>query len=116
MLCPFLSSNSPEYFEVYGANKPNLSLSRCHREAPKHRELRAGAAVGDIQRSEREAPAPGQPLDQTTGDPVRHLPHRLLGQGEPDGEDAHPAPHRRKSMSKPRHSPAQLIPVFYGDA
>lgn len=78
------------------------SLFLCCREAPKHRELRAGPAVRDLQRSEREAPATSQPLDQTSGHPVRHLPHRLLSQGEPDGEDAHPAAHRRKSMSRAR--------------
>lgn len=70
----------------------------CFREAPEHRELREGPAVWNLQRSEREASTTSQPLDQTPGHPVRHLPHRLLCEGEPDREDAHPAPHWRKSM------------------
>lgn len=74
------------------------------REAPKHRELRAGPAVGHLQRPEREAPAAGEPLDQTTGHSVRHLSHCLLRQGEPDGEDAHLAAHRRKSMPASTHT------------
>lgn len=82
---------------IYSAVNYTICVNFYSRQAPKHWELGAGPAVRDIQCSERKAPATSQPLDQTAGHPVRHLPHRILCQREPDGEDAHPAAHRRKS-------------------
>ena len=75
----------------------SLSLSLCSRRKTSQRgELGASAAVGHVQRAQREAPAAGEPLEQAPGHPVRYLSHRVLHQRQPDGQDAHPAPDWRK--------------------
>lgn len=66
------------------------------REAQECRRLGARAALRRVQREEREAGAAREPLVQASGHPVRHVPHRLLGETRPHWQDAHPAAHRRK--------------------
>lgn len=74
----------------------SLSLPPPSRQASQRWRLGARADLWGVQRAQREAGSAGEPLVEAPGHAEWDLPHCLICETRPHGQDAHPPSHRRK--------------------